>query len=616
MATEYFYPGATYPLQSEYSSPFTGYGVSASSIGLTTDARTANQIADVSKKLNVGVRTIELSMLSPQVFQSIPEQHIDEIRRLSKLTGAEFTMHGPIIDPAGFDQNMKWSENSREMTEKEMLFAIERAHKINSEGNMPVTFHSSVNIPEGLTKVKTEKVKEGEEVKSAVFVDPMTGKLIGIEKKEKFFPEKELEIPFEERELQKINEESWLDTLNQLTFYASRGEDHLENAIIRLKGGEKELGIEEKEEKEFEKELLENWAKGKKMKEEKFQEALETFRGKEIITPAIRELDHAQVFLMDSYNHLKALFERVYPQAKFEEKEALKNYAEEIKPLVQKGIEKDPEKIREFAEMIEKGIRVLKGIQPQIYKKLDEFVIDKASDTFSNVAFQAWQKYKDKTPIIAIENPPAGSAISRAEELKELIEEAREKFIKKAKEKGIPESEAKKAAEKIIGATWDVGHINMLRRYGYGKEELIEETAKIAPLVKKVHLSDNFGLEHTELPMGMGTVPIKEMIAKLEKEGVAPKKIIEAINWYEHFKTIPIKETLAGMGARVYTTAPPGPPYWAQAAGTYGRYFAGYGTIFPEEHVTMYGAGFAGLPTELGGQISGKQTRFSGTPME
>ena len=92
-----------------------------------------------------------------------------------------------------------------------------------------------------------------------------------------------------------------------------------------------------------------------------------------------------------------------------------------------------------------------------------------------------------------------------------------QKFVEKAKASGMSESDAKKQAQKIIGATWDVGHTNMLRKYGYDKADLIKQAEIIAPYVKKVHLSDNFGLEHTELPMGMGNVPIKEIMEKLGK---------------------------------------------------------------------------------------------------
>jgi len=58
-------------------------------------------------------------------------------------------------------------------------------------------------------------------------------------------------------------------------------------------------------------------------------------------------------------------------------------------------------------------------------------------------------------------------------------------------------------------------------------------------------------------------------------------------------------------------------PTWAQARGTYGNYIAGPYAVFPEQHFGMfYGSGMSGLPSELGGQIPGKQSRLSGAPTD
>jgi len=55
-------------------------------------------------------------------------------------------------------------------------------------------------------------------------------------------------------------------------------------------------------------------------------------------------------------------------------------------------------------------------------------------------------------------------------------------------------------------------------------------------------------------------------------------------------------------------------PYWNHAWNKMGNYFSGYGTTLPEQHFSMYGIGFSNLPTELGGQVQQKGSRFSGTP--
>ena len=250
---------------------------------------------------------------------------------------------------------------------------------------------------------------------------------------------------------------------------------------------------------------------------------------------------------------------------------------------------------------------------PQIFKPLDEFAQEKTIQTFGDVAFNSYKKFGDKAPIITIENPPIGGAFSRGKELKEIVEKSREKFVERAVEKGMSKSEAKAQAEKLLGVTWDVGHINMLRKYGYEAKDIIKETEEVADLVKHVHLSDNFGFEHTELPMGMGNVPMKEIMEKLPEKDV--KKIIEAGNWWQHFKTSPFQQTLEAVGSPIYSMQMA--PSWNQTLGLYQGYYGGMGPIFPQIHYETLGAGFSQLPAELGGQRPGATGgRMSGRPME
>jgi hypothetical protein len=181
--------------------------------------------------------------------------------------------------------------------------------------------------------------------------------------------------------------------------------------------------------------------------------------------------------------------------------------------------------------------------------------------------------------------------------------------------KQLSQTEAKQIAEKMIGATWDVGHINMLRKKGYTEKDVIEQTKKISKYVKHVHLSDNFGLDHTELPMGMGNVPLKEMMEQLKKAGFKGEQIVEAGNWWEFFSTQgggnPFLPSIEGMNAPLYTMAYA--PTWSQM-GKFGMYYSGHGPVNPAFHHQIYQAGFTNMPVELGGEIPGDRGRFAGTP--
>ncbi len=611
MGYEFFYSGKPYSLDPNYGELFTGYRIPFSELGLAVDPRTANQINEVATKMNPGGKILEVGAVQPDVFESIPKQHFKEINRLSKLTGVEITVHPPVtgMEPSGYNQQ-GWSEENRKGVERQMWDAVEKSHELSDKGNIPVTFHSSALLPEGEVRV----LEEGKEVpKSMLAADTRTGEIIQIKETEKHFPE---EIPKEyesrvktekfipELELKKRNEETWFRSLNQLDWYAMHGKEKISMALNHFK--------EKTAEPEKAKIILEAYAQPDRDKIiEKLPEGL-----KENANQIFRMLDSGNIQLRDSYNMLKEYYNRVYKEAIPEDREKLDAFRNEIKKEVESGIEKNPEKLLQFASLVEKGVKTLKDTSPNLYIPLNDFLIDKSSDTFSNIALQAYKRFGDKAPVLAIENPPIGGALARGEELKKLIEESKKKFVKKAQSQGISESQAESIADKLIGATWDVGHINMLRKYGYGKEEIIKESEKIAPMLKKVHLSDNFGMEHTELPMGMGNVPIKEIMEKLGKEGFEAKKIVEAGNWWQHFsqqgKIPPTMATLEAFGSPLYSIKA---PYWNQMPAM-GNYFAMPSAYFPEQHFSIYGSGFSTLPHELGGQVPGKGARFSGQGTE
>jgi len=206
-------------------------------------------------------------------------------------------------------------------------------------------------------------------------------------------------------------------------------------------------------------------------------------------------------------------------------------------------------------------------------------------------------------------------AFSRAEQLKDLIKESRKKFVKQAVEDGMEKEEAKDTAKKLIGVTWDVGHINMMRKAGYKEKDVIKETTKIAPVVKHVHLTDNFGFTDSHLGLGMGNVPMKKMMEKIKKEGYDGRAIVEAGNFAAQFKTSPHPFSVQALDAPIYSSGPTSS--WGDVSAMQGSY-SFYGSFLPQQHFAMYGAGFSGLPPELGGGKGGaaQGRRFSGTPME
>ena len=607
-----FYEGSDNGLD-PYKGDFLGmsYRTPASNISLATDARTANQLKAASDKLSTGAKAVEIQLTMPEVSESIPNQNLDEINRLRKLVGAELTVHGILVEPTGFTKQ-GWQETNRQQAERQMWNSLERAHRVSPDGNVVVTFHSSNGIPEPEILVKDDRT--GKEKTEMVFaVDEESGQIQQIKPQVNYFEGKN-EFEKAEDVLKRKNEEIWADSLQRIAFQTHQGSSIIQDAL--------KLGTKELKENEGTKDLTVN----KFYKEFTEGKAQEVIKEIEKLNPekaqglneALTRISHGDLYFREAYTQLQGIFNKAYETAKINDDNETIKKLDEYRNSIKDKVEyiKNPEKVDEFAKEVINGVNILRTIDaPKTFKPLKEFAINKASDTFSNLAFRSFETFKDGTsPIISIENPPAGSGLSRAEDLRNLIEKSQEKFKKKLiEEKGFSEKKAEEEAKKLIGATWDVGHINMLRKFGYGNEDLKRQTKTIAPFVKNVHLSDNFGMEHTELPMGMGNVPTKAHMDILDKFNKQVKKVIETGQWYQHFQTAPFTETLRAFGSPVYSMTMA--PYWNQT-GIMGDYFSGKGMINPDVHHTIYGAGFSNLPSELGGQMPGNRSRVSGNPME
>ncbi|MFA5019751.1 MAG: TIM barrel protein [Candidatus Pacearchaeota archaeon] len=591
---EYFYPGKHYDLDYDSLGAPSGYQEKISNLGITIDPRTANQLKEVQDKLNTGLKQIEVQGLMPNVFEAIPEQHLKEINRSAKLTNAKLSLHGPLVEASGFDERKGWSEENRAHAERQISQALERGHTLDPDGNIVVTFHSTSQLPEMSSKEKTD----GKEQDVSMYViDSRTGDVKMIKKEEHYFPKSKDANGYifePKKELEEYNKKYWSQAVNNFAYSSERGLRDFEDVQRQKKQMEQEIEELKAEKKELPQEV-----------KEKIEHRMD------------RDENLANIFLQDSYNQLKMLYDIAYKSAKEKNDTDALNKLNSFKQEVISNYDSLAQNNTEsLNKIVSKGIDVLQKIEDvEIYKPFQEFVLDESSKTFANAALNSYKKFKDKAPIISIENPPAGMGLSRADDIKKLIEKSREELSKKLQNQGRSASEANAIAEKMIGATWDVGHINMIRRFGYSEQDVIKEAEKIKPYLKHVHLSDNFGFEHTELPMGMGNVPMKKIMEALGKKGEQAKKIIETGDWYQHFKTSPVQETLNAFGASTYDRI--GAQTWTQISSNYGgNYFSGYGIMLPEKHFETYGGGFSNLPSELGGQVQRKGSKFSGTPNE
>jgi thermostable 8-oxoguanine DNA glycosylase len=344
----------------------------------------------------------------------------------------------------------------------------------------------------------------------------------------------------------------------------------------------------------------------------------------------ILNIQRADAHLRDAQQSVTSLFSKAYEFGSEEQKEKLKEIGRRFsKNLIGIDVE-DPNKLTK--EQQQKALKNqldlqnrskalqlfaedLREVNPNMLQRVEDFSLDKASETFANVALHAYDKYGEKAPTVSIENLYQGMGFSQSEDLNKLLKETKGKFANRLAEKGMSVSKAQKAADKIIGMTFDMGHANISKKHGFKDEDIINEAKALAKHVKHLHVTDNFGYSDSHLPPGMGNVPVREVLEEMEKAGVKASKINEVGGWFEHFKTSPFNYILESMGAPIYSSGQG--PYWSQATGFQQGYAGGYGEMLPSINYQTFGAGFSQLPSELGGSVGGGNSgRFSGRGME
>tara|TARA_B100000315_G_scaffold259554_1_gene316049 strand:- start:162 stop:1976 length:1815 start_codon:yes stop_codon:yes gene_type:complete len=595
---EDIYQGGYSSLDSDSGDLFTGVRTDTGSIGISTDPRTANILKEMSDKIAPGQKVVELSLIQPEILDAIPKQHLEEINKLGKLTGVDVTVHGPLIDASGVTQQ-GFEEQQREIAERKILHALERSHEINPDGNIPVTFHTANQLP----GVRYSK-KEGEEetVEFMPIVNQETGQIAAVKTEERYLPysqdgkikKKEYDI---KKALELRNDTEWSDSLDKVEFNRENAERIMKEVHPAFVTRFIEHNLERMN------------PKSTSNPEPLNAEEMEQFK----------KISSAEVYLNEAERTANALFDKAYKYGSDQEKRALKKVAEEFGKITGR-MEKEPNPLKVYNPRVKSDALfqlrdALEGITPELYKSAEEYALKKSNETFGNAAWQSYNKFGKNAPIISIENPPAGMGLSRGADVRDMVKGAQKQFVKNAVDSGkLSEEQAKEQAEKLIGVTWDVGHINQLRQFGFSGEDIIKEAEKIKPLVKHIHLSDNFGMENTELPMGMGNVDLKEVMEKLGKKGEDAKKIVEAAHWWQHQQTSPVGATFEALGSPIYSMGMA--PYWNQAAGMQAGYFGGYGEMLPPINYESFGAGFSNLPVELGGQRGGGRSRMGGTPME
>jgi len=627
---EGFYNGGGSMFSSDYS---IGFKMGGGQLGFPGSAQTANQLGEAVNAVKHGVKTFEVTMLDANASETIPKQHFNEMRALMKLTGVKPSVHAPIIDAAGFGEQ-GWTPDAREDNERRLFGAIEKAQALDPSGNLPIVIHSSNGAPGTEWMPGDEKKEEGKFVmKRATMINRETGQLQAINRDHQFRPshdptksydanDKEIKggtpgILFDaESSIESANSTDWKNRLTEVAQMGKHAGEIIGSAEVNL-GEYKDAVVNRKSGEIFD------------LKTEK---KLPGFDSKGVQRNSYEQIRKAGIFLNNAELSFGSAFHQAYKYGTEEQKKELKILSDEYKEKAQTanvvGRGKGGEDIVGIwnpikrKELLEDSLMKLQNItahkNPELFKMSEDFAMEKAAKTFGNLAAKSYDKFGEKAPILAVENMMQGMAFSRAEDMRDLVNKSRENFEKHLIEEGVGKSKAKELAKNKLGVTWDVGHLNVMRKKGFTEKDVVEQTKVISKdksMVKHVHLTDNFGYADTHLAPGMGNVPIKSILEELEKTGRFDemRKIVEAPSMIQHFKVAPHTMTLAAFGSGIYGMK--NSPTWDQAIHMQGAYFGGYWNLNPQTHHSYFGAGFTTMPVELGGQMAGGQSRFGGAPM-
>ena len=659
-----------------------------SNLGSPTSPMVAKQLEEFGKSLNQGVRNVEIGTIQAEKFDFIPKEHFDEIRRLAKLTDSNVSVHAPLLDLAGFPtqgEGGAWSDEKRKSTESQVFSILERTHALSKSDKekgiidqIPVVFHAghtfSQEYEKGLKKVKMdenghqmfEKGKDGmpdynkpiwedSDIRVLAVVNRDTGQVshVDYEKKEHIGGRTLFYDP--EYRVRMQNSTQWDQEKLKLRDFQKQVEDIKEKLNIKLKQNEAII-------------------KSGLINDPEYQSTF-AFNNNDIN----RMQDHIEHINTSLHSGYHEAFNKI---KKFSDSEAKKKYEPKIENLnneynkiqgkinelvakshaIGKEMQKNPDNVDlvfqaqdTFKQLIDEQskqsnfvvneIERMPELEPEIFVPVKDFAIEKTSETVSNSLAKLYMKLKKEgkekeTPFITLENFFVNAPMSRAKDLREAVEKSRELLTQKLIHEGINKDEAKKAADSLVSVTWDTGHINNLRKAGWEGEELkkevIEETKKIADLVRHVHITDNFGFFDSHLPPGMGNVPMKEIMEELEKKwadlerkgiikpGQHPRSIVEAGGFVAEIGQNPTVSVLEFFGSPLYNDKVQGGPYWGGGGGapipverrvgfSYSSYREGF-VEFPQQHFNMYGSSFTTLPKSVGGQVGGDASRFSGTP--
>ncbi len=533
---------------------FGSYGLGAS------QTLAGNPIMRTNTAINWGTRNLELALETNMNLQQtghlaqLGKVERDELIRLAKLNRINLSLHAPHYCPAG-GQGNKISETARIKAVHENKQVLNFADQIGTsmkQKHVPVVVHSVEQIP------------GSPDIKNIMYVaNRENGQIMPIEKERVSYP---------------------------VEYFQKFG----------LKEGEHFSKTDQKG-------IFELYPEGKlKMIN---QEQLQNLKHQRANANYYKKM-HEERLIRSGIN-----LQRLESNTKGIKKEQLKKGREDIVEEIDMYLAHKEQEEKSRIQIDDMRKKYERGNELNILTPTDIMAKEFSKKSFVELGIEAYNK--PSKPMIVIEQFSPEHALGDPKKTAELVKDVRKELANKlVKQKGLSRSKARKEAENIIGMNLDLGHANLWKRYGKTDKDILKDIDAVYPLLKYVHITDNFGDYDAHLPVGWGNTPINQAMKKLKDKGWKGRPMLETFGTPQYGGgSFGFSQSLYGLGSPLVS----GGANWEMAEGTY--FEAGYafttGPILPDINFQTYGAGFSGLPYATGGQIGGGKPgeKFSGTPM-
>jgi len=538
------------------SMDFGSYGIGASI------NPTGSQLANTNTAINWGVNNLEISLGHGMRFDQsgylgqLGGTEREELTRLAKLNRINLSVHAPIVEPSGYSEGL-FSEATRQHAYRELKTSIDFADQIGSRSGVQ-------NVPV-VVHASNDPIGNPMPNERLIYVEQETGSVKVANP---------LPVTLDK-------EGKYREYIAKLGLIPDRDYKDYDTSIVITPKGQMNM-------------------KNKLQ----FQQI-----NQEIANARYWERVHEQRALDYLHQNNPTLLEEARIDAKAQSERIMHLEAEKE---YYKGLEKNDNK----------NLRTP-------FVRTEDFAIKKIADTLSDLA--VYSAKKESQPMIVVENWVPESVAGNPEQVRDIIAEARKQCVTKLEKEHWSSNAAAATADKVLGMNFDIGHANLWKKYTkyseaegrmveYSNEDIKKWAQEVAPYIKHVHLTDNFGDVDAHLPVGWGNAPITEVVNDLKKAGWKGRAILET------FGALPYGGGAFGVAESLYQTGLPmipGGPSWESAAGAYfksGYAFTGVpvkgGTYWPDiGYMGPHAVGFTGLPYSMGERAASGGSEFSGAPM-